>query len=161
MKKEPSAQGAGPVGSVLVIDDHPLYSDALTISLTHVFPACAIRTATTLSAGLDLLAEGLSPDMILLDLKLPDVSGISGFQRLRARVPDTPIVVISALTSVEVVHALMREGASGFIPKDVSAKVLHGALHDGGGICRAASPIRPSRRCARKARIRSATRSPI
>ena len=73
---------------------------------------------------------GFATDLVMFDLKLPDVTGISGFQTLRDRVPDTPILVISSLTSVEIVQALMEEGAAGFLPKDASAQVLKTVLHE-------------------------------
>ena len=132
-------QDGGAIRSVLVIDDHPLYSDALSMALAHVFPNCAPRTVTTLQAGLDA-AAARAPDLILLDLRLPDVTGISGFRALRAAMPEVPVVVISALTSDEVVGALMRAGAAGFIHKDVSASTLHEALQMVGAGRRYLSP---------------------
>lgn len=116
------------IQSVLVIDDHPLYSDALVVALAHVFKGCRIKTATTLGDGIKHLSAGFEPDLVLLDLKLPDVTGLSGFLRLREKLPNTPILVISALTSAEIVYTLMDAGAAGFIQKDVSAQVLKDAL---------------------------------
>ena len=124
------SQGSVPIRSILVIDDHPLYCDALASTLEHIFEAKTIKTATTLSEGLKLIGARFSPDLVMLDLKLPDVTGISGFLRLKSKIPDVPVLVISALTSVEVIQTLMTAGAAGFIPKDVSAKVLQSALID-------------------------------
>ena len=97
------------IGSVLVIDDHPLYGAALESALRHVFEGCEIVTATTLGEGIKALARDFRPDMVLLDLKLPDVTGISGFLRLREGLPDVPVVVISSLTSDEVIQADVDE----------------------------------------------------
>jgi DNA-binding NarL/FixJ family response regulator len=113
---------------VVIVDDHPLYSDALAATLQLVFPDCDMDKARTLGDALDLVETGPTPDLVMFDLKLPDVCGISGFLRLRAALPDVPILVISSLTSVPVVHALMQEGAAGFLPKDTSASVLRDAL---------------------------------
>ena len=132
MLHEPVTQVPGKVRSVVIVDDHPLYGDALTAALNLVFPAAEVRAARTLGAALDLIAQGFAPDLVMFDLKLPDVTGISGFQKLRDRIPDTPILVISSLTSVEVVEALMEEGAAGFLPKDASAQVLKLVLHEVG-----------------------------
>ncbi|EPX76125.1 LuxR C-terminal-related transcriptional regulator [Salipiger mucosus] len=118
------------IRSVAIVDDHPLYSDALAAALSLVFPQCKVERSQTLSAAIKLVEGGFSPDLVMFDLKLPDVSGISGFQRMRAALPDTPILVISSLTSVQVVHALMEEGAAGYLPKDASAQVLRAALQD-------------------------------
>ncbi|MBL3569627.1 DNA-binding response regulator [Rhodovulum sulfidophilum] len=128
MSHEPVAPALAAIECVLVVDDHPLYSDALAVALRHAFPDAEIRTATTLAEGLGALGSGFLPDLVMLDLKLPDVAGISGFARLRERLPQVPILVISALTSVEVVTALMDGGAAGFVPKDASIDDLRLAL---------------------------------
>ena len=128
MKHETVGLAPCRIGSVLVIDDHPLYCDALASALRHAFDGCEIRTATSLGDALTVLGTKFAPSLVLLDLKLPDVTGISGFLRLRDRLPDTPIVVISALTSADVVHTLMDAGAAGFIQKDASAQRLQEAL---------------------------------
>ncbi|ETX28662.1 LuxR C-terminal-related transcriptional regulator [Roseivivax isoporae] len=130
MKHDIPTQPVGRIRSVVIVDDHPLYSDALSATLKLAFPSCEVETANTLAAALDLIDRGISPDLVMFDLKLPDVHGISGFQTLRDRVPDTPILVISSLTSVEVVRALMAEGAAGYLPKDASASVLRAVLRD-------------------------------
>ncbi len=130
MKHDPVAQPAGRLRSVVIVDDHPLYGDALASALRHVFQDCRIDTAKSLGEAMDLLQRDVAPDLVMFDLKLPDVTGISGFLSLRDRIPDTPILVISSLTSLDVVHALMDAGAAGFLPKDASAQVLKTALFD-------------------------------
>jgi DNA-binding NarL/FixJ family response regulator len=128
MKHDTVAPRASRIRSILVIDDHPLYGDALAMALRHVFDGATIRTATSLAEGIAELGPDFSPDLVMLDLKLPDVTGMSGFLRLRERVPCVPVLVISSLTSVEVVHALMDAGAAGFIPKEAPAQDLKAAL---------------------------------
>ena len=130
MKHENLEQPPGRIRTVVIVDDHPLYSDALAAALRLVFPNCEIETRQTLGDTLSLLEKGFTPDLVMFDLKLPDVNGISGFESLRDRVPDTPILVISSLTSVEIVAALMEKGAAGFLPKDASSQVLKSALFD-------------------------------
>ncbi len=120
----------GCFSSVLIVDDHPLYSDALAAALGLVFSDCEVEKACTLGEAMALLDKGLSPDLVMFDLKLPDVSGISGFMSMRDKLTSTPILVISSLMSVDLVRALMREGAAGFLPKDTSAKVLASVLTD-------------------------------
>lgn len=124
MIQEPATMSSGQVGSVLIVDDHPLYSDALEATLRNEYPDCEIAAARSLRAALKSLDDGFEPDLVMFDLKLPDVRGISGFQSLRERMPDMPILVISSLTSTEVVHALMDKGAAGFLPKDACSDVL-------------------------------------
>lgn len=93
-----------------------------------VFTECNVRKAQTLGEALALIDDGFLPELVMFDLKLPDVDGISGFFRLRDRVHGIPVLVISSLTSVAVVQAVMKEGAAGFLPKDTPAKVLYEVL---------------------------------
>ncbi|MGY9047381.1 hypothetical protein P775_04645 [Puniceibacterium antarcticum] len=130
MKHDPVAQPAGRIRYVVIVDDHPLYGDALASALRHVFQECRIETTRSLGEAMALLESDVAPDLVMFDLKLPDVTGISGFLSLRDRIPDTPILVISSLTSLDVVHALMEAGAAGFLPKDASAQVLKSVLFD-------------------------------
>lgn len=116
------------VSTVLIVDDHPLFIDALALALEGVFPGVTVRKAGSLGAALKALDEGFAPDLVMFDLKLPDVNGISGFVTLRARVPDVPILVISSLTSRAVVSALMQEGSAGFVTKDTPVEELQGVL---------------------------------
>lgn len=123
-----SAIEAQAVSSILIVDDHPLYSDALESALELMFEGCDIRKAQTLKEALATADTGFDPDLVMFDLKLPDVTGVSGFKTLRNRLPDTRILVISSLASVELVQSLLSEGAAGFLPKDTSASQLREVL---------------------------------
>lgn len=114
--------------SVLIVDDHPMYSDALALAMETVFPDCRIEKAKSLSDAVRTLERSFAPDLVIFDLKLPDVTGISGFVQLRSRLPNTPILIVSALASLELVQSLLREGAAGFLQKDASADKLRGVL---------------------------------
>lgn len=105
------------IASVLVIDDHPLYCDALVSTLSKLFKTHNIRSANTLEDGLKIAESDLPPDLVMLDLKLPDVAGLAGFFTLKQAVPEVPILVISAEASDETILALVRAGAAGFVPK--------------------------------------------
>lgn len=126
----PECAPAQPVSSVMIVDDHPLYSDALETALSLGFSECSIRKAGSLRACFDLLDEGFRPDLVMFDLKLPDVTGVSGFEKLRERVPEARVLVISSLASSELVHTLLRSGAMGFLQKDASAKTLQFAVSE-------------------------------
>lgn len=130
MKRDATRRPADKFRHVLIIDDHPLYADALATALTHAFKPRRIETATTLMGGLKRLGPDFKPDLAILDLKLPDAAGISGFLRLRRILPEVPIVVISALVSADIVEALIEAGAAGAIDKSASANELQMALRD-------------------------------
>jgi len=112
------------VAYVLIVDDHPLYSDALAAAMSVVFPGCLVEQSASLTDALARLEDGFSPGLVIFDLKLPDVSGISGFIAIRDKLVDVPILVISALTSHRLVRKLMEEGAAGFLPKETSTQEL-------------------------------------
>lgn len=116
------------ISKILIVDDHPLYSDALESALELVFAACDIRKASNLGEALNEVTTGFEPELVMFDLKLPDVSGISGFVSLRQELPDAKILVISSLASFDLVQSLLKEGACGFLPKDTSARGLRSVL---------------------------------
>ena len=88
------------------------------MTLRNSQAADRISVANSLQDALLQLQDGLSPDIILLDLNLPDVDGLDGLVRLKMAAPDTPVVVVSSLSENAMITMVMREGAAGFIPKD-------------------------------------------
>lgn len=128
MSVEAQIARARPVSDVIIVDDHPLYNDALEAAVTQGFGDCCVRKSQTLAETFEILESGFSPDFVLFDLKLPDVTGISGFQKLRDRLPEARILVISSLSSVELVQSLLKAGAMGFLQKDASADTLTQAI---------------------------------
>jgi DNA-binding NarL/FixJ family response regulator len=116
------------INMTLVVDDHPLYCEAMAASLSTVFEMQQVHSAYSLSEALLALSEGLVPDLVMLDLRLPDVTGLSGFIKLRQELPDVPILIISADSCDETIQTLMAAGAAGFIPKDAHRTVIAEAL---------------------------------
>ena len=121
---------AGSTFRVLIVDDHPLYRDALAETMRTAFEACEVNGVGTLEEAFAALDEGFEPDLLALDLKLPDVTGISGFEKLRSRNPDAKILVISALATGDLVRSLLDRGAMGFSPKESSADSLRRAARE-------------------------------
>ncbi len=130
MNRTGVAAHAAPLRSALVIDDHPLYCDALASMMESVFSMRRVRKAASLDEAMKILRDRFAPDLVMLDLKLPDVSDLSGFMKIKGKAPDVPVVVISAITSDEVVQSVMEAGAAGFIPKDSARETLREAILD-------------------------------
>ncbi|MCA8883099.1 MAG: response regulator transcription factor [Rhodobacteraceae bacterium] len=118
------------IKSVLIIDDHPLYCDALASTMKSLFRTKRIRTADSLTGAMQHLRSRYSPDLVLLDLNLPDVSGLSGFLKIKKKAPETPVVVISAISDDTVVQQVMSAGAAGFIPKETERESFRKAMID-------------------------------
>lgn len=119
-----------PLSSVLIVDDHPLYSDALASTLRRTYVNCEVRAAGSLSEALALMEDGFDPDLLMLDLRLPDVTGISGFEQLSQRLNGTSVLVISSMASAELVRELLELGAMGFMPKESPASTLRLAVSE-------------------------------
>ena len=102
----------------VVIDDHPLFCEALRLALTGELGADEVVCVNSLRDGLDFLRDCSDAEAILLDLNLPDVAGLGGLLQLKAQQPRVPIVVVSALSDDRVIAKALSVGAAGFIPKD-------------------------------------------
>lgn len=128
MQKQATTQTDAEIGSVLVIDDHPLYCDALASAIESIFGTNDVRSASCLTDGIRLLNTRYTPDLILLDLNLPDVAGLNGFLKIKDKSPDVPVIVISASTSEKTIQTLLGAGAAGFIPKDLPRSAFSEAV---------------------------------
>lgn len=116
------------LSSAMIIDDHPLFCEALSMTLSTVNGIADVRTVGRLDAALEALDEGSSPDVILLDLNLPDVSGLDGLIRLKTAAAETPVIVVSSMADDKIVAMAIRAGASGFVPKHSQGEVFSEAL---------------------------------
>jgi len=112
----------------LVIDDHPLIQEAVANVLRRLEPEVAIDPAGDCERGLALAGQGAEPDLVLLDLNLPGLSGIRAVKAWRTQFPAIPVVVLSAATDQQTVLAAIGAGAAGFIPKSSTNQVMQSAL---------------------------------
>lgn len=117
-----------PLRSALIIDDHPLFCDALSMTLKAAVGIPEIRTQHRLEDALALIDGGWQPDVIVLDLNLPDVSGLDGLIRLKKSAGGTPIVVVSSLADRRIIGGAIRAGAAGFVPKHSQREVFRAAF---------------------------------
>jgi DNA-binding NarL/FixJ family response regulator len=113
--------------SAMIVDDHPLFLDALSMTLRTVSEIDEIATADTMESALAQL-EREAPDVIVLDLNLPDVNGLDGLIRLKTAVPSTPVVVVSSMADNRMISSTLRVGASGFVPKHSKRDVFREAF---------------------------------
>lgn len=114
--------------SFLVVDDHPLFLDAMKLAIHTAFPKANISEADSLSAAFEVIDKGGNFDLVLLDLNMPGTRGFDGLLELRARYPRLPVVIVSAIDEPETIHRAMTCGASGYISKAVRKPELVGAI---------------------------------
>lgn len=117
-----------PQGWALVIDDHPLFCDALELTLRSVANFAEVATADCLEAAFKRLENQTPPTLILLDLNLPDVTGLDGLMRLKRAAEKTPIIIVSSMTDNSVIDGAILAGASGFVPKHSHRTVFKEAI---------------------------------
>jgi DNA-binding NarL/FixJ family response regulator len=112
----------------LLVDDHALFREGVALLVAQRLPELQLVLAGDLAEALRLL--GLQPgfSLVLLDLGLPDSSGLGGLARVREAAPQVPVVVMSADDRPDTVLSAIEQGAAGFIPKTASASALTDAL---------------------------------
>ena len=101
---------------VVIVDDHPLFIDALTLALRPLTPGATSSSAATLAQAIALLAAAPA-DLILLDLMLPDAGGVESVARVRAVAGQARLVVVSGKDDPVTVSLARALGADGFISK--------------------------------------------
>jgi DNA-binding NarL/FixJ family response regulator len=113
---------------VLIVDDHPLFRDALGLAVTRA----SLRAKITEANALSDIDRSQPPDLVLLDLSLGSVGGFEGLQHLRALWPDTPVLVVSGAEPSRAAAGARMFGAAGFVPKsarlDAIAEAVEKAL---------------------------------
>lgn len=113
---------------VLLVDDHPLFRQALAATVALARSGLVIEQHETLAAVRESLARDASDALVLLDLKLSDSSGVSGLLALKAHFPDVPVAVVSATDDAETVQTAVACGAAGFVSKSAGIDELTAAI---------------------------------
>ncbi|HWU01275.1 MAG TPA: response regulator transcription factor [Novosphingobium sp.] len=111
---------------VLLIDDHPLFRQALAATVRHARPDAQIEEYVSL--GEARAALGQAEAFVFLDLRLPDAQGLSGLLALKAQAPNAAIAIVSATDDALTVQGAMACGASGFISKAAGVDELTAAI---------------------------------
>ncbi|MGE0241263.1 MAG: response regulator [Parvibaculaceae bacterium] len=113
---------------VIIVDDHPLFRAALKQALSGAFKGIKLDEAGALDAVTERLDRDSDVDLVLLDLKMPGVQGLSGLMFLRAQYPAVPIAVVSASDEPHIIRRALDLGASGFIPKSLAVDDMRQAV---------------------------------
>jgi len=103
--------------TVYVIDDHPLMRDALTMLVQRVRPGLKVVSVAKLNNLEATVERQGTPELICLDLKLPDTLGLSGVHAVKAKFPDVPLVVVTGSEASECEAACLEAGANLFLEK--------------------------------------------
>lgn len=115
---------------IILADDHPLFRQALTITLKSHFTSAVIVDAENIPELESHLESEDKADLLLLDLDIPGAHGFNSLISIRRSHPDLGIVVISGFEDKETIHKAMSFGAAGFIPKSTPVPKMVVAIEE-------------------------------
>ncbi len=113
---------------ILLVDDQPLFVESLKISLQgYVDDLIVVGIAKTGQASIEM-AQKLQPEVILMDVHLPDMNGVVATKRILEQNPTIKIIMLSTYDENEFVREALRVGACGYLLKDISPTELIAAI---------------------------------
>ncbi len=121
---------------ILVVDDHPVVRDGLIAMLSTQQDFVVVGEA---SGGAEAVRRAalLRPDVIIMDLEMPDIDGVEALQRLRLEHPEVKVIAFTAFDSDERILAAVKAGAMGYLLKGTPRRDLFQAIrvvHEGGSL---------------------------
>jgi DNA-binding NarL/FixJ family response regulator len=107
----------------MIVDDHPLFRQGLRNLLATHGDLCVVAEASDGEEAIEC-AQGVRPDVVLMDVSLPTLNGLQATRQLKGLCPDVSVVVLTAYDDEEQVYHAIRAGASAYHAKDVSPERL-------------------------------------
>ena len=114
---------------ILIVDDHQLFLDGIRHILNRLDPDAEVIESTWADQAIEFLESGRNFDLVLIDLSMPGMDGISILQRMQLRGDWLPLVVVSAEEDVRTIKTVLEMGALGFIPKTHNSQQMLAALN--------------------------------
>jgi NarL family two-component system response regulator LiaR len=114
---------------VIIADDHDLLRSGIAM-LLQTYPD--IKLIGEASNGIDAVELGhrLRPDVVLMDLRMPEMDGTTATRLLRQQCPNTQVIILSSYVDEELVQSALSAGAISYLVKNCSIDMLIGAIHD-------------------------------
>lgn len=115
--------------TVALIDDHKLLLETITVSIQNRHPDWLVHSFNSFKEFQEKVRNTDTIDILILDLIMPDISGIKVLSTHRSAIPpDTKIIILSSIQDVQSLRNCIRMGALGFLPKNVSLDELLEAI---------------------------------
>ena len=124
---------------ILIVDDHTLVRDGLATILSRQPDFDVVGEASD-GLGAVEMARLHHPDVILMDLRMPNMSGVEAMRIIGAESPDIKIIVLTTFDTDEYIFDAVQAGAKGYLLKDTSRDELFAAVR---AVCRGESQIEP------------------
>jgi two-component system response regulator DevR len=116
---------------LLVVDDHEVVRQGLVAMLSRRPNFQVVAEAGTVAEALEM-ARRFQPELVVMDVRLPDGSGIEACREIRAEMPHTRVVILTSYPDEEAVFSAIVAGASGYLLKQVRGRDLVAALESVG-----------------------------
>ena len=124
---------------VLIVDDHTVVRDGLSAMLEHQEDITVVGEAENGVAGVEQ-ADRLLPDVVLMDLRMPELDGVGAMRRIREDHPEVNFLVLTTFDTDDYIYDAIEAGAKGFLLKDASREDLFKAVR---AVARGESLIEP------------------
>ncbi|HWC69226.1 MAG TPA: response regulator transcription factor, partial [Acidimicrobiales bacterium] len=112
---------------LVVADDHPVYRDGLARLLAGTDGLEVVGVARTGREAVSLVHD-LQPDVVVMDLRMPDLDGVEATRRITTTSPHVAVLVLTMFDDDDLVFAAMRAGARGFLLKDADDRQVAAAV---------------------------------
>ena len=109
--------------SIVIVDDHPLFREGLKSIISRNTAYSVVGEAKNGRAGLQTALK-LKPDLVLIDISLPDKSGIQLTREIRSQLPHTRILIISMHSKIDYIAEAFQSGATGYVVKESASNGL-------------------------------------
>jgi two-component system response regulator DevR len=114
---------------VLIVDDHTVVRLGLRTLLSHTAGFRVVGEAQTVAEAVQL-NEQMRPDVVLMDVRLPDGSGVEACRRIKADHPEARVVMLTSYSDEEAIVGAVMAGASGYLLKQADAERLTQSIRD-------------------------------
>ena len=115
-----------PAGKILVVDDEPEVRKLMELFLTD--RGYQVRMAENGRQGLTEI-DGFAPDVVLLDMHMPEMDGLETLKHLATRWPGLPVIMVTVNEDVETTSQMLQAGAADYVPKPFNLDYLEQAIN--------------------------------
>lgn len=116
-----------PPVKIVIVDDHPMVTEGIQ-SILESYDDIEVQGTFTSGRAIIEQVETLRPDVVLMDLNMPDIGGLSATEIILERCPATKILILSMHDSREYISTALGHGASGYVLKDVPTEEIKTAI---------------------------------
>ena len=112
---------------IAIVDDHAMVRAGLRQFFSDQIDFQVVAEAATGRQAVDIVRKG-DVDVILMDISMPDQSGVDALAAIKARAPDLPVLILSSFPEAHYATTLLRQGASGYLNKDCDPQEIVAAI---------------------------------